>query len=139
MAQQGKILDTLAVIGVGLIGGSLAGALKASGAVGTVVGVGRNPENLATALDRGFVDHVTIDLAEAVSEADVVLLATPVNSLVKSAAKQFVDWLACDLADNVPQGNVNCSQRIEIVSAVVAPDTHQVIKPVMDDLDVKRV
>ena len=83
MAQQGKILDTLAVIGVGLIGGSCAGALKASGAVGTVVGVGRNPENLATALDRGFVDHVTTDLAEAVSAADVVLLATPVSTLVK--------------------------------------------------------
>ena len=83
MAAQGKILDTLAVIGVGLIGGSLAGALKASGAVDTVVGVGRNPENLATALDRGFVDHVTTDLAEAVSAADVVLLATPVNTLVK--------------------------------------------------------
>ena len=83
MAAQGKILDTLAVIGVGLIGGSCAGALKASGAVGTVVGVGRNPENLATALDRGFVDHVTTDLAEAVSAADVVLLATPVSTLVK--------------------------------------------------------
>ena len=83
MAAQGKILDTLAVIGVGLIGGSLAGALKASGAVDTVVGVGRNPENLATALDRGFVDHVTTDLAEAVSAADVVLLATPVSTLVK--------------------------------------------------------
>ena len=83
MAQQGKILDSLAVIGVGLIGGSLAGALKASGAVGTVVGFGRNPENLATALDRGFVDHVTTDLAEAVSAADVVLLATPVSTLVK--------------------------------------------------------
>ena len=72
MAQQGKILDSLAVIGVGLIGGSLAGALKASGAVGTVVGFGRNPENLATVLDRGFVAHVTTDLAEAVSAADVV-------------------------------------------------------------------
>ena len=83
MAAQGKILDTLAVIGVGLIGGSLAGALKASGAVDTVVGVGRNPENLATALDRGFVDHVTTDLAEAVSAADAVLLATPVSTLVK--------------------------------------------------------
>ena len=83
MAAQGKILDTLAVIGVGLIGGSCAGALKASGAVGTVVGVGRNPENLATALDRGFVDQVTTDLAEAVAAADVVLLATPVSTLVK--------------------------------------------------------
>ena len=83
MSEQGKILDTLAVIGVGLIGGSLAGALKSSGAVETIVGFGRNPENLETALDRGFVDGVTTDLAEAVSTADLVLLATPVSTLVK--------------------------------------------------------
>ena len=82
MSQQSKILDTLAVVGVGLIGGSLAGALKSSGAVETIVGFGRNPENLQTALDRGFVDSVTTDLAEAVSSADLVLLATPVGTLV---------------------------------------------------------
>jgi len=80
--QQGKILDTLAVVGVGLIGGSLAGALKSSGAVERIVGFGRNPENLQTALDRGFVDSVTTDLAEAVSGADLILLATPVGTLV---------------------------------------------------------
>ena len=83
MSEQSKILDTLAVIGVGLIGGSLAGGLKASGAVGRTVGFGRNPENLAMALDRGLVDLVTTDLAEAVSAADLVLLATPVSTLVK--------------------------------------------------------
>ena len=83
MSQQSKILDTLVVVGVGLIGGSLAGALKTSGAVETIVGFGRNPENLETALDRGFVDSVTTDLAEAVSAADLVLLATPVGTLVE--------------------------------------------------------
>ena len=82
MSHQSKILDTLAVVGVGLIGGSLAGALKSSGAVETIVGFGRNPENLQTAVDRGFVDSVTTDLAEAVSGADLVLLATPVGTLV---------------------------------------------------------
>lgn len=83
MSQQKKIFDKLAVIGVGLIGGSLAGALKTSGAVGTIVGFGRNPENLTTALDRGFVDSVTTDLAEAVLAADLVLLATPVSTMVE--------------------------------------------------------
>ena len=82
MSQQNKILETLAVVGVGLIGGSLAGALKSSGAVERIIGFGRNPENLQTALDRGFVDSVTTDLAEAVSCADLVLLATPVGTLV---------------------------------------------------------
>ena len=81
MSQQGPILDTLAVIGVGLIGGSLAGALKKRGAVGTVVGCGRSEENLETALTRGLIDQCTTDLGEAVAAADLVLLATPVGSL----------------------------------------------------------
>ena len=81
MSQQGQILDTLAVIGVGLIGGSLAGALKMRGAVGTVVGCGRSVENLETALARGLIDRYTTDLVEAVAAADLVLLATPVGSL----------------------------------------------------------
>ncbi len=81
MSQQGQMLDTLAVIGVGLIGGSLAGALKKRGAVGTVVGCGRSVENLETALARGLIDQYTTDLIEAVAAADLVLLATPVGSL----------------------------------------------------------
>ncbi len=81
MSQQGPILDTLAVIGVGLIGGSLAGALKKRGAVGAVVGCGRSVENLETALTRGLIDQYTTDLVEAVAAADLVLLATPVGSL----------------------------------------------------------
>ena len=81
MSQQGPILDTLAVIGVGLIGGSLAGALKKRGAVGTVVGCGRSEENLETALTRGLIDQYTTDPGEAVAAADLVLLATPVGSL----------------------------------------------------------
>lgn len=74
-------IDKLAVVGVGLIGGSLALALKEAGAVGHVVGVGRGLANLETALKLGVVDSITQDLAEGVSGADVVFLATPVQSL----------------------------------------------------------
>ena len=81
MSQRGPILDTLAVIGVGLIGGSLSGALKKRGAVGTVVGCGRSEENLEIALTRGLIDRYTTDLGQAVGAADLVLLATPVGSL----------------------------------------------------------
>jgi len=81
MSQQSHILHTLAVIGVGLIGGSLAGALKKRGAVGTVVGCGRSEENLEIALTRGLIDQYTTDLGQAVAAADLVLLATPVGSL----------------------------------------------------------
>ncbi|MDH3997534.1 MAG: prephenate dehydrogenase/arogenate dehydrogenase family protein [Desulfuromonadales bacterium] len=74
-------IDKLAVVGVGLIGGSLALALKQAGAVGEVVGIGRGLPNLEKALELGVVDSFTQDLTEGVKDADVVFLATPVQSL----------------------------------------------------------
>ncbi len=68
----------VAVIGVGLIGGSFALALKAKGACSEVVGVGRDPQNMRVALERGIVDRVEADAAVAVRDADLVLVATPV-------------------------------------------------------------
>jgi len=74
-------IDKLAVVGVGLIGGSLALALKEAGAVGHVVGIGRGLPNLETALKLGVVDSYTQDLAKGVADADVIFLATPVQAL----------------------------------------------------------
>ncbi len=79
-------IPRLAVIGVGLIGGSLALALKEAGAVGEVVGIGRGQANLDKALELGVVDRVTRDPAEGVAGADLVFLATPVLSLAQVAA-----------------------------------------------------
>jgi prephenate dehydrogenase len=83
---------TLAVIGVGLIGGSFALALKAAGCVGTVVGVGRGRKNLDAALARGIVDRaVALDepWTREIAAADLVLVATPVGeypALLKALA-----------------------------------------------------
>ena len=85
-------IDKLAVIGVGLIGGSLALALKEAGAVGHVVGIGRGLPNLETALRLGVVDSYTQDIAAGVAEADVVFLATPVQAL-GALAKQAMPHL----------------------------------------------
>jgi len=68
----------VAVVGVGLIGGSFALALKAAGACAHVIGVGRDPENMRFALERGIVDSVEADPAIAAVGADLVLVATPV-------------------------------------------------------------
>ena len=68
----------LAVIGVGLIGGSFALALKQARAVSHVVGVGRNAANLELARERGIVDSIAPDPASAARGADLVLIATPV-------------------------------------------------------------
>jgi prephenate dehydrogenase len=68
----------LAVIGVGLIGGSFALALKQAKKVSKVVGVGRNAANLRLALERGVIDAIAADPGAAARDADLVLVATPV-------------------------------------------------------------
>jgi prephenate dehydrogenase len=70
----------LVVIGVGLIGGSLALALRRAGLVRHVTGVGRSRENLERAQGLGIVDDRTLDAAAAVRDADLVLLAVPMGS-----------------------------------------------------------
>jgi prephenate dehydrogenase len=70
--------ERVAIIGVGLIGGSFALALKAAGACGSIVGVGRNPDNLARARALGVIDAEAADPAQAAQGADLVLLAAPV-------------------------------------------------------------
>ena len=69
----------LAVIGVGLIGGSFALALKQAKKVSHVVGVGRNRANLDLALKRGIIDSIAPDAATAARDADLVVVAAPVG------------------------------------------------------------
>lgn len=71
------IVDKLAVVGVGLIGGSFAAALKQAGAVREVLGLGRNPASLEAALAGGLIDRAA-GWAEA-GQADCILLALPVG------------------------------------------------------------
>ena len=71
------IVDTLALIGTGLIGGSFSLALKQAGAVREVLGVGRNPARLTVARELGLIDRA-VDWAEA-GRADCILLALPVG------------------------------------------------------------
>ena len=74
-------IDKLAVVGVGLIGGSCALALKRAGVVGTIVGIGRTAANLDDALRLGIIDRarrLSEDWAGELRGADVVLVAAPV-------------------------------------------------------------
>jgi len=76
--QVGKNMH-LVVIGVGLIGGSFARALRQSGQIGRVTGVGRSAANLERARELGIIDHWTHDIGEAVADADLVLVAVPMG------------------------------------------------------------
>ncbi|WP_317923153.1 prephenate dehydrogenase [Cupriavidus sp. TA19] len=65
------------IVGIGLIGGSLALALKRAGVAGTVVGVGRSPASLQKALDLGVIDEAAT-LADAARGASLIVLCAPV-------------------------------------------------------------
>lgn len=84
------IIERLAIIGVGLIGGSFALALKQVGAVREVIGVGRNAASLETARQGGLIDRV-VDFTEA-GQADCMLLAVPVGE-TEAALKQLAPHL----------------------------------------------
>ena len=74
-------INKLVIIGVGLIGGSFALALKKAKAVTRVVGVGRTRKNLNVALKCGVIDEISLDAARAVRDADMVLIGTPVGQM----------------------------------------------------------
>lgn len=75
------MIQRLAIIGVGLIGGSLALALRRTGLVEQVVGTGRGRANLERALTHGVIDAIADTPEQAVTGADMVVLAVPVGGM----------------------------------------------------------
>lgn len=75
------MINKLCIIGVGLIGGSLARALKAASFVGHVVAVGRDVEHLKRAVELGVADSYELSIADAAADADMIIVAVPVGSM----------------------------------------------------------
>ena len=75
------MIERLCIIGVGLIGGSLARALRDAGACQEVVGAGRSVGNLQIAVDLGVIDRYETDLGQAVSGADMVVVCVPLGAM----------------------------------------------------------
>jgi prephenate dehydrogenase len=81
------VIQRLTLLGLGLLGGSVAKAARAEGLAREVVAVGRRRESLEPALLDGVVDHITTDVAEGVRGSDFCVLATPVATLASLLAK----------------------------------------------------
>ena len=77
--------NKIIIIGLGLIGGSLALALKKSGQVKHVVGVDVLPESVEIALRKGIIDEGQVGIDEVVYDSDIVVIATHVGSIVDIA------------------------------------------------------
>ena len=75
------MIDRLCVVGLGLLGGSVARAVRERGLAREIVAVGRRASSLEPALRAGVVDRATTDLAAGVAGTDFCLLATPVTAL----------------------------------------------------------
>ena len=80
-------LNKLVIIGVGLIGGSFALALRNAGLVKHIVGVGRSLQNMQCAVERGIIDEIATDMASALHNTDLVFLAMPVGQTADTMAQ----------------------------------------------------
>lgn len=78
-----KHFNTIAIVGVGLIGGSVGLAVRRRGLADCVVGIGRRQSSLRIARQAGAVTTTTIDLAKGVAEAELVIVCTPVGRIVE--------------------------------------------------------
>lgn len=89
------LLATMTIVGVGLIGGSFALALKQAGCVQRIVGTDLDPQNLKLALRLGVIDEAVPLAEDAVQQAQVVFVAVPVCSVTSVVAA---------IAPHLPQG-----------------------------------
>jgi prephenate dehydrogenase len=80
-----KTWDTVAIIGVGLIGGSIGLALRQRKLAREVIGIGRRNSSLRTAKRRGAVTRTTTDVKAGVAEANLVIVCTPVDQVAEYA------------------------------------------------------
>lgn len=82
--------ETVVIVGVGLIGGSLAAALRQRRIARTVIGVGRDASRLELARQAGLIDEIATDIGQVAPRADVIVYCTPVDRVadgVRLAAK----------------------------------------------------
>lgn len=76
-------LKNVAIVGVGLIGGSIGLTLRQRGLADAVIGIGRRQPSLRTARRVGAVTNTTVDLAKGVAEAELIVVCTPVDRIVE--------------------------------------------------------
>ncbi len=86
------IFNTCAIIGPGLIGGSIGLGLKKLNLVERIIGIGRRQESINAAVNIGAIDSGTMDIRNGVQDADIVIAATPV-SLITQNLKSAIPYL----------------------------------------------
>lgn len=113
--MKAPFFNRMVVVGVGLIGGSLAMAGRRNGLVKEIIGVGRGIANLKEAVKLNIIDSFRFDISEAVKGADLIVLATPVGSferLVKQMSRSLNKGAIITDAGSVKGGMVSRIERL---------------------------
>lgn len=105
----GPRVDRVCILALGLIGGSLAKALKAKGFAREIVGWGRRQSSLEKGVQLGVIDHYELDLATAVAGSDIIVIATPT---------QIAEKMMHQLAELCGRGVINDTAVITDVASV---------------------
>jgi len=95
VADNQPLFQRVAVIGLGLIGGSLASAIRSHNLARVVVGFDQKSEDAALGVDLGVIDQAATTLEQAVRGSDLVVLAVPVRA-TRVVLEQIRPWLASD-------------------------------------------
>ncbi len=101
----------ITVIGLGLIGGSLAIGLRENGYATEIMGVDKNPDYAKRALELGLIDKI-IDFTEGVHNADIILVAVPVNTMVE-LLPQILDSVDSQIVMEVGSTKVNILEAVK--------------------------
>ena len=101
---------TITIIGVGLIGGSMAISLKENGFAKRIIGVDKSQDNLDKAVRRRLIDE-DMDLESAVKESDIIIISIPVNAMLQVLPKVL------DLVENQVVIDVG-STKVELIKSV---------------------
>ena len=107
-----KRFNRVAIVGVGLIGGSVGLAIRRRRLAREIVGVGRRAASLRKAKSRGAVDRTTTDLESGVADAELVVVCTPVGSIVGRVRRVVA---ACSPGTLITDAG---STKVEIVRAI---------------------
>jgi prephenate dehydrogenase len=121
------VIGRLAILGVGLLGGSVARAARAQGLAREIVGVGRDRQRLAPAVEDGVLDRAVTDVAEGVRGADLVVLAATVlanESLLAQVWRHAEDGALITDVGSTKRGIVHAAERLAATRPLAFVGSH---------------
>ena len=104
--------QTVSIIGVGLLGGSIAKGLKERGISKKIIGIGRNPEKLQSAKSSGIIDEFTDNVEKGVKTSDAIIICTPVSLIL-----DFLKKILPHIKDNCLITDVGSTKKSIVIGA----------------------